>query len=79
MISVLMPVYNVEKYLDNTLESVRNQTYSDFEVIMINDGSTDSSGKICDRWAAEDSRFRVIRKKYRPFTRKGRVYLFYGL
>ncbi len=65
MISVLMPVYNVEKYLDNTLESVRNQTYSDFEVIMINDGSTDSSGKICDRWAAEDSRFRVIHTENR--------------
>lgn len=63
MISVLMPVYNVEKYLNNTLESVRNQTYSDFEVIMINDGSTDSSGNICDKWAAEDSRFRVIHKE----------------
>ena len=60
MISVLMPVYNVEKYLNNTLESVRNQTYSDFEVIMVDDGSTDSSGQLCDKWTQEDSRFRVI-------------------
>lgn len=60
MISILMPVYNVEKYLVKTLESVKNQTYSDFEVIMVDDGSTDSSGHICDKWAQEDSRFKVI-------------------
>lgn len=59
MISVLMPVYNVEKYLEKTLESVKNQTYSDFEVIMIDDGSSDSSGQICDKWADADSRFKV--------------------
>lgn len=60
MISVLMPVYNVEKYLEKTLESVRNQTYRNFEVIMVDDGSSDASGAICDKWASEDSRFRVI-------------------
>lgn len=60
MISVLMPVYNVEKYLEKTLESVKNQTYTDFEVIMVDDGSTDSSGQLCDKWTQEDSRFRVI-------------------
>lgn len=60
MISVLMPVYNVEKYLEKTLESVRDQTYRDFEVIMVDDGSSDASGAICDKWASEDSRFRVI-------------------
>ena len=59
MISILMPVYNVEKYLEKTLESVKAQTYTDFEIIMVDDGSIDSSGAICDRWAAEDSRFRV--------------------
>lgn len=63
MISILMPVYNVEKYIEKTLESVKAQTYKDFEVIMVDDGSTDSSGEICDRWAAEDSRFRVIHKQ----------------
>ena len=60
MISILMPVYNVEKYIEKTLESIKNQTYSDFEVIMVDDGSTDSSGLICDKWAQTDSRFRVI-------------------
>lgn len=65
MISVLMPVYNVEKYLDKTLESVKNQTYSDFEVIMVDDGSTDKSGQICDKWAEADSRFRVIHTENR--------------
>ncbi len=65
MISVLMPVYNVEKYLEKTLESVKNQTYSDFEVIMIDDGSTDKSGEICDKWAKEDSRFNVIHTENR--------------
>ncbi len=60
MISVLMPVYNVEKYIEKTLESVKNQTYTDFEVIMVDDGSTDKSGAICDKWVKEDARFRVI-------------------
>lgn len=65
MISILMPVYNVEKYLNKTLESIKNQTYSDFEVIMVNDGSTDKSGQICDKWAATDSRFKVTHTKNR--------------
>ena len=60
MISVLMPVYHVGKYLEKTLESVKNQTYADFEVIMVDDGSTDTSGQICDKWTEADSRFRVI-------------------
>lgn len=65
MISVLMPVYNVEKYLDKTLESIQNQTYGDFEVIMVNDGSTDSSGQICDKWAEADPRFKVTHTENR--------------
>ena len=52
MISILMPVYNVDKYLENTLNSVRNQTYTDFEVIMVDDGSTDKSGEICEKTEA---------------------------
>ncbi|MBR1810397.1 MAG: CDP-glycerol glycerophosphotransferase family protein [Clostridia bacterium] len=60
MISVLMPVYNVEKYLEKTLDCLKGQSYADFEVIMVDDGSTDGSGAICDRFTAEDSRFRVI-------------------
>lgn len=60
MISIIIPVYNVEKYLDQCLESVINQSYTDYECILINDGSTDKSGKICDKWAKKDDRFRVI-------------------
>lgn len=63
MISVLMPVYNAEKYIENTLKSVQAQTYTDFEVIMVDDGATDSSPAICDRWVDADSRFKVIHKK----------------
>ena len=51
LISVIVPVYNVEKYLRVCLESLLKQTYKDLEVIMINDGSTDTSGKICDEYA----------------------------
>ena len=50
LISVIVPVYNVEKYLRVCLESLLKQTYKDLEVIMINDGSTDTSGKICDEY-----------------------------
>ena len=60
-----MPVYNVEKYLENTLKSVKAQTYTDFEVIMVNDGSTDSSGEICDKWAENDARFKVVHTENR--------------
>lgn len=62
-ISVIVPVYNVEKYLEDCLDSIRNQTWSDFECIMVNDGSTDQSGKICEDYAKRDSRFKVIQKE----------------
>lgn len=61
-ISVIIPVYNVEAYLLKCLISVRNQTLTDYEVWLIDDGSTDKSGEICDSFAAEDSRFHVIHK-----------------
>lgn len=60
MISVIIPVYNVEKYISQCLESVCNQTYSDLEIILVDDGSTDESGKICDEYAQKDSRIKVI-------------------
>lgn len=60
MLSVLMPVYNVEKYLQKTLDCVAAQTFTDFEVIMVDDGSTDQSGAICDAFCEKDKRFRVI-------------------
>ncbi|MBT2642201.1 glycosyltransferase [Bacillus sp. ISL-41] len=61
-ISVIIPVYNVEKYLHRCVESVLNQTFQDFEIILINDGSTDHSGQICDELAQKDSRITVIHK-----------------
>ena len=50
MISVIVPVYNVEEYLEECLESIQNQTYTDIEVILVNDGSTDGSKEICERY-----------------------------
>ncbi len=60
MISLIIPVYRAEAYLPATLASVLAQTYTDWECILVDDGSPDSSGEICDRFAAEDARFRVI-------------------
>lgn len=61
-LSVIIPVYNAEKYLRETLDSLLNQTMKDFEVLLIDDGSQDSSPAICDEYAARDTRFRVIHK-----------------
>ena len=62
LVSVIIPVYNTEKYLAECLDSLAAQTYTDFEAILINDGSTDQSPAICDGYAARDGRFRVIHK-----------------
>ncbi len=61
-ISVIVPVYNVEKYLDKCIYSLVTQTYSDLEIILIDDGSLDKSPQICDEWANCDSRIKVIHK-----------------
>lgn len=58
--SILIPVYNVEKYIEECLDSVLCQSYDNFEVILVDDGSTDSSGKICDEYAEKYSRIKVI-------------------
>lgn len=61
-ISILVPVYNVEKYLPQCIDSIVGQTYQDLEIICIDDGSTDSSGRILDEYAAKDARIKVIHK-----------------
>ncbi|MCR4745365.1 MAG: glycosyltransferase [Lachnospiraceae bacterium] len=63
LISVLIPVYNAEKYIGRCIESVQKQEYSNIELILIDDGSTDQSGKICDRYAENDSRIKVFHEK----------------
>ncbi|MCD2502360.1 glycosyltransferase [Clostridium sp. NSJ-145] len=63
LISVIIPVYNVEEYLDRCLDSVVRQKYSNLEIILINDGSTDQSGEICNKWIKEDNRIKVIHQK----------------
>ena len=62
-VSVIVPTYNVEKYLVECMESIINQTLQDIEIICIDDGSTDNSGKILDEYAAKDSRIKVIHKE----------------
>ncbi|MBE6805504.1 MAG: glycosyltransferase [Ruminococcaceae bacterium] len=61
--SVVVPVYNVEKYLKECVDSILSQTFTDFELILVDDGSTDLSGNICDAYAAKDSRVKVIHKE----------------
>ncbi|EEW93692.1 glycosyltransferase family 2 protein [Granulicatella elegans] len=63
MISVIVPVYNVEEYLEECLESIRQQTFTDIEVILVNDGSTDSSKEICERFCQVDNRFKLINQE----------------
>lgn len=63
LFSVVVPVYNVEKYLRECVESILRQTFDDFELILVDDGSKDSSGAICDEYAATDNRIKVIHKK----------------
>ena len=61
-ISVIIPVFNVEKYLNECIHSVLNQTYKNLEIILVDDGSLDNSGKMCDDFAKQDSRIVVIHK-----------------
>lgn len=63
LISVLIPIYNVEDYLDRCLTSVLNQTYKNLEVILVDDGSPDNSGALCDGYAEKDSRVKVVHKE----------------
>lgn len=71
--SILIPVYNVEKYLEDCLNSVINQTYKDFEVICVEDGSTDNSPKILEEFAKKDSRIKVVKHDGNKGLLAGRV------
>ena len=61
-VSIIVPVYKVEKYISRCIESILNQSYTDWELILIDDGSPDKSGEICDQYAAKDNRIRVFHK-----------------
>ena len=63
LISIIIPIYKVEVYLDRCVQSVTDQTYRNLEIILVDDGSPDACGQICDRWAEKDSRIRVIHKE----------------
>ena len=63
LISVIVPIYNVENYLRMCLDSIQNQTYKNFECLLINDGSPDNSAEICREYVAKDSRFRYFEKE----------------
>lgn len=62
-ISVIVSIYNVENYVEKSIRSIQNQTYKNLEIILVDDGATDNSGKICDEYARKDSRIKVIHKK----------------
>ncbi len=63
VVSVIVPVYKVENVLHYCIDSILNQTYKDFELILVDDGSPDNSGKICDEYAKKDNRIKVVHKK----------------
>ena len=62
-VTVIVPVYNTEQYLSQCIESVLNQSFNSFELLLIDDGSKDGSGDICDEYAKKDSRIRVFHKE----------------
>ena len=63
LVSIIIPVYKVEEYLEKCIESVTSQSYTNLEIILVDDGSPDNSGKICDSFAEKDKRIKVIHKE----------------
>nr|WP_302596279.1 glycosyltransferase [uncultured Cellulosilyticum sp.] len=78
--SIIVPIYNVEKYLPTCIESVLTQTYTEFELILVDDGSPDKCNEICDKYAIKDSRIKVIHKINRglPAARNSGLYIATG-
>lgn len=72
-ISVIVPVYNTEKFIDSCIESVVKQSYQDWELILIDDGSSDNSGSICDKWTLKDNRIQVLHQ-YNQGRSKARLH-----
>ena len=63
LVSIIVPVYNVKTYLDACIESIVRQSYVEIEIVLVDDGSTDGSGELCDAWGRRDSRIKVIHKE----------------
>ena len=63
LISVIIPIYNIEKYIDDCISSIINQSYKNIDILLIDDGSTDSCFEKCDQWEKKDNRIRVIHKE----------------
>lgn len=63
LISIIVPVYNADQYIDKCIDSILNQSYTNFELLLIDDGSVDNSASICKQYAEEDSRIKYIYKK----------------
>ncbi|HCA55888.1 MAG TPA: hypothetical protein DEO95_10545, partial [Ruminococcaceae bacterium] len=63
LVSIIVPIYKVEPYLEACIASIVNQTYRNLEIILVDDGSPDKCPEICDMWAQKDSRIRVIHKE----------------
>lgn len=63
LISIIVPIYNVEKYLNRCIESIVNQTYKNLEIILVDDGSPDNCPQVCDEWKEKDNRIVVVHKE----------------
>ena len=70
LFSILIPVYNSALYIEQCIKSIKNQSYKNFECIIVNDGSTDNSGNICDEYAEKDDRIIVIHKENGGVTKE---------
>lgn len=71
-ISIVMPVYNTKEFVGKAIESILNQTFKDYEFLIIDNGSTDGSGEVIDRYATMDSRIQVLRNKENVFIAEAR-------